>query len=352
MFVVIRTTIRGEKMRSGIKWMFLILGTIIGAGYASGRELWEFFGFESGLAIVIFTVIFMIAVYVIMKISYEERSSHFFPILERLIGKKLSYVYDVLIVLYLFTTTIVMIAGGGATLEAFSIPYWVGIAVFAVLLILLFVGSTNGIIKLNSIVIPMLVLGLFYALLSFNISHHHSWVLDLNKQYNWPAAFTFTALNILPLIAVLAAIGKEMKGLKEAKVASIGSGVTLGAISFVYNETLVQMSDYLAEYEIPLFAVLKGSPFGFFLFMSIMLWLAIYTTAVSGIFGLASRLKDLMKMPFWLMAAILVIIMIPFTRFGFANLVAILYPLYGLINLYLLVTILLYPILSRYRTRE
>jgi len=338
-------------MNSGFKWMFLILGTIIGAGYASGRELWQFFGFESGLAIVIFTVIFIIAVYVIMKISYEVQSDHFFPILERLVGKKLSYVYDFLIVLYLFTTTIVMIAGGGATLEAFSIPYWAGITIFAVLLVLLFVGSSNGIIKLNSIIIPMLVFGLFYALLSFNISHHHSWVLDLNEQYNWPAAFTFTALNILPLIAVLSAIGKEIKSLKEAKVASIGSGVILGTISFVYNETLIQMADYLTEYEIPLFAVLKGSPFGFFLFMSVMLWLAIYTTAVSGIFGLASRFKQLLKVPFWLIALILVLAMLPFTRFGFANLVGILYPLYGLINLYLLVTILLYPILNRYRTK-
>ncbi|PGT82506.1 MULTISPECIES: YkvI family membrane protein [Bacillaceae] len=338
-------------MNSGFKWMFLILGTIIGAGYASGRELWQFFGFESGLAIVIFTVIFIIAVYVIMKISYEAQSDHFFPILERLVGKKLSYVYDFLIVLYLFTTTIVMIAGGGATLEAFSIPYWAGITLFSVLLVLLFVGSSNGIIKLNSIIIPMLVFGLFYALLSFNISHHHSWVLDLNEQYNWPAAFTFTALNILPLIAVLSAVGKEIKSLKEAKVASIGSGVILGTISFVYNETLIQMADYLTEYEIPLFAVLKGSPFGFFLFMSVMLWLAIYTTAVSGIFGLASRFKQILKVPFWLIALILVLAMLPFTRFGFANLVGILYPLYGLINLYLLVTILLYPILNRYRTK-
>ncbi len=352
MFVLIRTTIRGEEMKSGIKWMFLILGTMIGAGYASGRELWEFFGFESGLAIIIFTVIFIISVYVIMKISFEEKSTHFFPIIERLVGRKLSYVYDILIILYLFTTTIVMIAGGGATFEAFAVPYWIGITVFAVLLILLFAGSTNGIVKLNSIVIPILAFGLFYSLLSFNINHQHSWMLDLHKQYNWPAAFTFTSLNILSLIAVLSAIGKEMKGLTEAKVASIGSGIVLGVISFMYNETLVQVSDYLADYEIPLFAILKGAPFAFFLFMSIMLWFAIYTSAVAGIFGLASRLQGIMKMPFWIIAAILVICMIPFTRFGFANLVAILYPLYGLINLYLLVTILLYPILSRFRTRE
>jgi uncharacterized membrane protein YkvI len=352
MFVAIRTALRGEgKVKSGLKWMFLILGTIIGAGYASGRELWEFFGFESGLAICIFTIIFIIAVYVIMKISYEEKSKHFFPVLERLIGRKLSYVYDVLIVLYLFSTTIVMIAGGGATLEAFSVPYWGGIVFFSVLLVLLFLSDTNGIIRLNALIIPLLVLGLFFALLSFNFSNHHAWVLDLTKQYNWPAAFTFTSLNILPLIAVLSAIGKEIKDLKEAKVASIGSGVVLGAISFVYNETLVQMADYLAEYEIPLFAILKGSPFAVFLFMSVMLWLAIYTTAVSGIFGLASRFKELINLPIWFMALVLVLLMIPFTRFGFANLVAILYPLYGLINLYLLVSILLFPILDRYKTR-
>ncbi|WP_307346186.1 YkvI family membrane protein [Metabacillus malikii] len=327
--------------------MFLILGTTIGAGYASGREIWEFFGFESGLAICIFTVTFIISVYVIMKISHESKTKHFFPVLEKLVGKKLAHVYDVLIVLYLFSTTIVMIAGGGATLEAFLIPYWVGIAFFAVLLILLFIGNTNGIIRLNTIIIPLLVLGLFYALFSFNISNSHTWLFDISKQYNWPAAFTFTSLNILPLIAVLSAVGKEIKDIKEAKIASIGSGLVLGSISFIYNETLIQIADLLAEYEIPLFAILRGEPFAVFIFMSVMLWLAIYTTAVSGVFGLASRFQVIIKLPYWILALVLVALMIPFTRFGFSNLVAILYPLYGLINLYLLITILMYPFIDR-----
>ncbi|MGN7940919.1 hypothetical protein [Virgibacillus sp. 6R] len=334
-------------MKSGLKWMFLILGTTIGAGYASGREIWEFFGFESGLAILIFTVIFSISIYIIMKISYEEKTNHFFPVLDRLVGKKLAHVYDLLIVLYLFSTTIVMIAGGGATLEAFLIPYWLGIILFGISVVLLFLGSINGIIKLNTIIIPLLVLGLLFALTSFQLSHQHSWDFDLTKQHNWPVAFTFTALNILPLIAVLSAVGKEIKELKEAKVASIGSGIVLGSISFIYNETLIEISDSLSDYEIPLFAILEGYPFIVFLFMSIILWLAIYTTAVSGIFGLASRFKEVTKMPYWVMAFLLVLLMLPFTKFGFANLIAILYPLYGLINLYLLITILLFPIMNR-----
>ena len=55
---------------AGLKWMFLIIGTTIGAGYASGAELWQFFGHESSLAIVLFSVFFSICCMVIMEISY------------------------------------------------------------------------------------------------------------------------------------------------------------------------------------------------------------------------------------------------------------------------------------------
>ena len=58
-------------IRTGMKWMFLIIGTTIGAGYASGRELWEFFGPESELAIVLFAICFFIATFTIMKISFQ-----------------------------------------------------------------------------------------------------------------------------------------------------------------------------------------------------------------------------------------------------------------------------------------
>jgi uncharacterized membrane protein YkvI len=55
---------------NGLKWMFLIVGTVIGAGYASGRELWEFFGAESGLAIVLFAILFTISCAVILTIAW------------------------------------------------------------------------------------------------------------------------------------------------------------------------------------------------------------------------------------------------------------------------------------------
>jgi uncharacterized membrane protein YkvI len=335
--------------KAGFKWMYLILGTVIGAGYASGRELWQFFGFESGLAIILFTFFFIICCYVIMKISYEEKSEHFSPVLERLVGAKLSYVYDLLIVMYLFTTTVVMIAGGGATLQGLTVPYWIGILIFCFLLVLLFFWDVKGILSLNSVLIPILLLGLGYVLFHFHTEHVHIWTFNWKEQYNWPAAFTFTSLNILSIVAVLSAIGKEIKDLNEAKIASVGSGLILGAVSYLYNETLTQLADKISGFEIPLFAILDESPFIMFLAMSIVLWMAIYTTAAAGVFGLATRFKNYFKIPLWQMAFVLIILMVPFTKFGFATLVSILYPLYALINLYLVVTILLFPITNRYK---
>ncbi|MBD5020633.1 hypothetical protein GUF50_14630, partial [Xanthomonas citri pv. citri] len=77
----------------------------------------------------------------------------------------------------------------------------------------------------NSILIPVLVAGLLYALISFQSTHHHTWTIDLSQQYNWPASITFTSLNILSVVAILSSVGKEMKGLGEAKIASVASGL-------------------------------------------------------------------------------------------------------------------------------
>jgi uncharacterized membrane protein YkvI len=334
--------------KSGLKWMFLIMGTTIGAGYASGRELWQFFGDQSGLAILIFTFMFSLCVYVIMKISYEEKSEHFIPVLNKLIGKKLARFYDIMIILYLFTTTVVMIAGGGATLEVFTLPYWVGIAIFCLLLIILFIWDIKGMVTMNAFILPILIGGLIVTLLLFIIYNGKPMSFDLKSQENWPSAFTFTALNVLPLIAVISGIGRQIKHVGEAKIASIGSGLILGVISFIYNESLMQIAEEIMLYEIPLFAILKNYPYPMLVFMSFLLWAAIFTTAASGIFGLTSRFRKVTKLPLWILATLSLLAMVPFTTFGFTTLISVLYPLYGMINLYILGAILLYPIINRY----
>ncbi|MEC2071453.1 YkvI family membrane protein [Alkalihalophilus marmarensis] len=330
----------------GFKWMFLIIGTMIGAGYASGRELWEFFGAESGLAIFLFALLFTICTAIIMGISYQKRSKHYLPILHVLMGKRLTKLYDFMIVLYLFSTTVIMLAGGGATLEVLHLPYWLGIVFIGGCVVLLFVWDTKGMTSMNAVIIPVLIVCLLGVLVAFQTLKGFPISFRLDEQHNWPAALTFTSLNILPLVAVLAAVGGEIRHKGEIWVASLGSGLILGGISFLYNESLLQVAGDIMLYEIPLFAILKHYPYFMVIVMSGLLWMAIYTTAAAGIFGLISRLRGYIKGKAWLIALFLISLMAPLTTFGFSTLIAILYPLYGVLNLYVFASILLYPILN------
>ncbi|MFA1819644.1 hypothetical protein ACDX78_05515 [Virgibacillus oceani] len=331
-------------LRAGMKWMFLIIGTTIGAGYASGRELWQFFGHESGLAILIFTLFFSVSCAVILYVSYQKKSSHYLPVLQEIVGLKLTKFYDVMIFLYLFTTTVVMIAGSGATGQAFNFSYWLGIVIIVLALIFLFIKGINGLLSINQLILPLLIIGLLYVLLLFTFDQELALFSHWHEQRNWMAAFPFTALNILPLIAVLGAIGNKVESTAEILVASIGSGATLGVVSYIYNNSLIQIADELLLYEIPLFAILRNYPFEMVIFMTILLWFAIFTTAAAGILGLVTRMKEYFKGPLWLMVVIILLTMIPLSLLGFSTLVNYLYPIYGLLNLYVLTRLLLFPL--------
>ncbi|MDI6586906.1 hypothetical protein QL626_22530, partial [Bacillus subtilis] len=88
-------------------------------------------------------------------------------------------------------------------------------------------------------------------------------------------------------VAILSSVGKEMKGLGEAKIARVASGLIFGVISFVYTETLVELAGSLSQFEIPLFAVLEGAPYVLFLCLTAVLCLAMYTPTVAGLLGLS-----------------------------------------------------------------
>lgn len=329
--------------RAGLKWLFLIIGTTIGAGYASGRELWQFFGHESVLAIIIFFILFMISCHVILSVSYQLKTVHYLPVLERLLGKRMTIFYDAIIMLYLFTTTAVMYAGSGAALEAFHIPYFYGIFISAFLVILLFVWHADGVVRINALIIPILIVLLTVTLMYFLSFQESFFSINWQRQSNWKAGIIFTSLNILPLVAVLAAIGSKIRHRGEIWIASVGSAVVLSGVTFIYNESLIHVAEELFYIEIPLFAILKYYPSVMAIVMTLLLWLAIYTTAVSGLLGLTSRLQNTFTLPWWGFALVLTVLMLPMTLIGFTNLVAFLYPLYGIANLYLLAALLFYP---------
>lgn len=334
-------------IRAGLKWVFLIIGTTIGAGYASGREIWQFFGSGSELAIIIFMILFILSVNIILKISYEAQTSDYLPLLRKIVGSKFARAYDYLILVYLFSVTLVMIAGSGASFQGYGLPFWWGTGIICLGLILIFRKGINELLVINQILMPLLIISLFFILVIFMFDEQISFGIEWKRQDNWMAAFPFTALNILPLIAVLGAIGEKIKTKGEIYIASITSGLMLGILSFIYNKSLVHLSLQMIMDDIPLFAIINNYGGKVILLMTVMLWLAIFTTAAATLLGMVTRIKNNFDLSIGKIVCIILLCMLPFTGIGFAQLVAVIYPLYGVLNLYMLVKLIFYPIWNK-----
>ncbi|QKS73106.1 hypothetical protein FLK61_41725 [Paenalkalicoccus suaedae] len=329
--------------------MLIIVGTTIGAGYASGREIWQFFGEGNNGAILIFSVLFCLALTITLSIASKKGTTHYAPILQAIVGVKIGRVYDVLMLLYLFTVTVVMLAGGSITLESFGVSPLLGVAIMAIMLLIVIKNGISGMAIMNALVVPMLLFIL--AMLLIHMTVGYPLQIDTLSLRELGQAFTFTSLNILPVIAVIGAVGNKLTT-HDIYVTSIGSAGILGGMTLLYNHVLIKYAHEMVIYDIPLFALLKDVTPLLTIVMTVLLWGAIFTTAASGLFGLSARIKQFFRFSITKIAAILLLLMLPLSSIGFVTLVNVLYPIYGLLNVYLLLAILLYPLRIHYVGEE
>lgn len=329
-------------MKKSIQWSFLIVSAVIGAGYASGREIWLFFGPNSGLAIVLFTILFAISNYSVLSISFRYQTSHYTPVLQSLTGKKAYHLYDFMMIVYLVFTTMIMIAGSGVTFQAYQLPEWIGILFIVFMLIWAFSHKLDQVININTVIIPVLLIALF-ILLGVFLKKQPLILQDEMIKPRYLKAVAFTSVNILPIISVIGAVGKKINSKTEIVLTSIISALILGLLSFVYNYSLSMIATEIDKFEMPIYAILIKFPSLILLGFSLILWIAIYTTAIASMLGLISRFQSKSHLS-QLQLAILILLMItPFSFGGFQFLVELIYPLYGVFNLYLLIKLLIYP---------
>lgn len=334
-----------KSAKNSINIGLTIVGTTIGAGFASGREIWEFFssyGIQSRHGIMTAMIIFGISSIFIVWISYKYQTENYYEVLVILMGKPLAKVFDGFIFLYLFSGTMVMFAGSGATFKQWNLSYFTGIIFIAVFVWIVLLRDIDGLIELNSLVIPFLIFTLIYVSYSYTSSHHDLSSLYLRSHLKvWPSAITYSALNIISLFGVLSTMGKKVESIKEIIYGGTIAAFFLGLVATLMNSALLKLES-AQQYEIPLFAMVSLEK-PFYIVTTIILWLAIYTTALSNVHGLVHRIQRNWHYPTVKISFLVILTIIPLAFIGFSTLVNILYPLYGVLNLYVLAVLLLYP---------
>ena len=150
------------------KVTFVIIGTIIGAGFASGQEIYTFFnmhGVQGLIGLVLSILLISIIIYKTLKITIEKNINIYSEFVGEILPSKLKenrilvFTISNIINIFLFISFNIMVAGFSAYFfQEFNLPKVIGGFIIAVLSFLVFSKSINGIVKINTYLIPMLLI--------------------------------------------------------------------------------------------------------------------------------------------------------------------------------------------------
>ena len=322
-----------------LKVVFVIIGTLIGAGFASGQEVYAFFfsfGLKGLLGIIISSILIGIIIYKTLKIVTEKNVDNYKKFLDYFIkNETVKNIINTTINIFILLSFYIMIAGFGAYLQQeYEINSIIGSTILGILSYFLFKTNVNGIIKINEILIPILIsVVTIIGIINFknlDIANIKYYITTQNTK-SW-LRILYASYNCVLLIPVLITMKEFIKKKTDIKyIAYIVTTIVIILLSIVYM-ILINIDVDINKLEMPaVYAINRICPIMKNIYGVIIL-ISIFTTAISlGISFINNISKN--KKQFNKIGLLICSTAIVFSKIGFANLVNLLYPILGMLGL-------------------
>ena len=321
-----------------LKSIFVIIGTAIGAGFASGQEIYSFFNIyeENGLiGILLSCIIIGIVIYKVLTISSEKGIKTYNELLENMkIPLKIKLILNAIVNIFLLISFYIMVAGFSAYFyQEFNIPPIFTSIIIVILCYITFMKNIEGIAKVNTLIIPILIL-IVLALGSkaTTVSIIKNMDMDnISISFNWILkSIEYVSYNSILLIPILISLKKYSKN-NEKKISIISAGIFC-VLSLIIYLLMFKIND-INNIELPL-VYIAGQYGNFFkVTYSLVIVFAIYTTMISAGYGFLNNTTK-SKSNYKKMALFICLSAIFTSFFSFSELVNLAYPIFGVLGFF------------------
>lgn len=322
------------------------MGTVVGAGFASGQETMKFFSAfgKGGLwGIALATALLCLYGVLILDLGRRLRAHSHREVLEYACGPHLGAVLDLTVTLFLFAALAVMLAGSGALVaEQLGLPAAFGTWITVVLTAGTVLAGMPGILAANSIVVPLLtlfVLGLSIA----SLEYHGLRSLPLNPAPslaaapNWfVSAWLYAAYNLILSISVLSPLGAQVEDRRVLIWGGILGGLGLGVLGAAIKLAIAVHLPQISQFQVPMLFLARLHSLPVQVFYTLVLWAEIYTTAISSAFGFSQRTAEFSGVNYRWVVFFTMLLAAAGSQVGFSQLVGTLYPAFGYASMFFL----------------
>ena len=327
------------------------VGTVVGAGFATGREIVEFFsrfGFIGLISILMSGYLLVVLGSKLMRLAAHIKAESYQEFNEYLFGKWAGKVINIFMLFMLLGVSAVMLSGAGAVFqEQLGLSKNLGVLLTIFLSYIVIMTGTKGLFAVNSFVVPLMIC-FSLLLMGFSVKMPHfvdQFLFIPHADDGWKSVlspFSYAALNLALAQAVLVPIATEVNDDWTIKWGGILGGAALTLILIANHFTLIMLPN-LEKYEIPMAIIMKQiAPFFYWIFV-LVIYGEIFTSVIGNVFGLDRQLKQYMLIS--TVASISAIFgaayLISLVNYG--KLLAYLYPLFGYISLIFFVLLWMKP---------
>lgn len=288
-------------MKRSIQIAGAFVGLIVGAGFASGQEILQYFtsfGYWGIAGSIVATALFAFFGMTLAQLGSHLQTTSHKGVIYHIGGRYVGIVLDLLITFFLFGVAVVMFAGAGSTFEQmFGIDARIGSIVLVVLTILTLLLNLKSIMNLIAAITPYLLVVILvilgYSLLTMDLTfgEAHDLAVDQSSAAtNWIlGALLYVSYNIACGAALLIVMGGAEKDPKVAGRGGILGGILLGIMILLVNITLYVKVDVISGVDMPTLELANQIHPIVGILMAIALLAMMYNTAVGMFYSFTVR---------------------------------------------------------------
>ena len=219
----------------------------------------------------------------------------------------------------------------------------IGSLLLATICFVVFLGNIKNIIKINSIIIPILIIFILlvgiYNLKYININQIGENIAVRSGLLWIVQAILYASYNLILVIPVLINLRPYLKNKKQLIIISLLTSILISIISILIFLLLINVNTNFSNLDMPVVYVIKNKFPEISKIYGVIILIAIFTTAISigtGFLNNVSTCKrEYISIAFW-MCLISIIV----ANIGFSNLVKVLFPMFGYMGILQILLIL------------
>jgi uncharacterized membrane protein YkvI len=327
------------------------VGTVVGAGFATGREIVEFFsrfGFIGLISMIMSGYILIFLGSKLMVLSARINAKSYEEFNEYLFGKTFGKIINLLLMIMLIGVSAVMLAGAGAVFEEqLGFSKLSGVLITIILSFIVMIVGIKALFAVNTFVVPLMItFSIILMFLSVRLPHFLDQLLYIPYvEDGWKvvaAPFSYTAFNLSLAQAVLVPVASEIKDERTIKMGGIIGGTALTLILISGHFTLIMLPDF-TTYEIPMAIIMKNLASGLFWIFILIIYGEIFTSIIGNVFGLEKQIKQYISLPKMVTVGGIFAVTYVISLFEYSRLLSYLYPLFGYISIIFIVLLWMKP---------